>query len=159
MPNRFLGWLSTNDGLAGWVEVVIIAVTAGVAFFQLGQISQGLKSQASASVFNQQLEINKLFSQDGNEDLFPYFFAGEEVPKSNKKLQTQANMVAGSILDFFSHAEDQSEAGVFEIDKGWTTYIKRSFELSPKLCEVLEENRAYYSDFLWTVSREPCGQG
>jgi hypothetical protein len=150
--------LIDNEAAASWTEAAVVLVAAIIAIIQLVKVNDGLRSQASASVFDQQLEINKLFLQEDTKRLIPYFFDGRDLP-SGHPLKPQANMIAGSILDFFSHVEDQQEAGVFAIDRGWTAYMNYSFATSPTLCEVLEANQTLYSDSLWEVGRQSCQSG
>jgi hypothetical protein len=75
-------------------------------------------------------------------------------------VRQKADQVAGSVLDFFSHLEDQQEAGAFKIDEGWASYIMSSFEKSPVLCETLKNNIALYggySGFLWdNFAKQAC---
>jgi hypothetical protein len=149
-------WLVDNESVASWSEVAIILVAAIIAIIQLAKVNDGLRSQASSAVFDQQLEINKLFLQDEDaKELIPYFFDGQELPEDHR-LRPQANMIAGSILDFFSHVEDQQEADVFSVDRGWAEYMDYSFENSPTLCEVLEANQALYSNYLLSRGQESC---
>jgi hypothetical protein len=91
--------LIDNEAAASWTEAAVVLVAAIIAIIQLVKVNDGLRSQASASVFDQQLEINKLFLQEDTKRLIPYFFDGRDLP-SGHPLKPQANMIAGSILDF-----------------------------------------------------------
>lgn len=147
-----LGWARDNTWLPTWLEGIAVIIAAIVAIVQLSQINRTLVSSAAANVFNQQLEVNRLFLEDDNYRLMPYFFGGEPIPP-NVELQQKADQVAGSILDFFSSVEDQKNAGTFEVDEGWRAYIGESFRRSKVLCVTLKRDLSFYGGkdgYLWS---------
>jgi hypothetical protein len=104
--------------------------------------------------------VNKLFLQNDNHKLVPYFFEGKPIPSAETETRQKAAQIAGSILDHFSHLEDQANAGSFDIDEGWKAYMRSSFEDSPILCETLGENLDAYGGeqgYLWNnLARDAC---
>jgi hypothetical protein len=160
----FLGsarqWLGCNTWLATWLEAAAVLAAAALGLSQLASISDSLESSAAASIFTQQLEVNKLFLQDNNHRLAPYFFDDEPIPANATDTRQKAGQIAGSILDFFSHVEDQTNTGSFEIDEGWQAYIRGSFKSSPILCETLSANLDAYGGaegYLWkTFALDAC---
>jgi hypothetical protein len=134
-----------------WTDVVqtfliplSIVAAAYFAFRQLDGVERQLKSSSASAIFDQQLKVNDLFLTDEGAKLLPYFFEGVELPESSPELEIAASVTAGSILDFFSHLQDQEEAGSFEIDSGWRSYMRESFATSPVLCETLSDNLSFY---------------
>jgi hypothetical protein len=147
------------DRVPSWIQALAVVIALVLTLQQLRQINdqiaktnQALESNASATIFDQQLVINKLFLEGGNHKLVPYFFEGKRIPPEETEVRQKADQVAGSVLDFFSHLEDQQEAGAFKIDEGWGSYIRSSFEKSPVLCETLRDNIVLYGGYcglLW----------
>jgi hypothetical protein len=154
-------------GRVDWTAVGAVAALVGALFTggtvlytadQLHQVQSSLRSAGSQAVFTQQQDVNRLFLQDGGEDLIPYFFSGENPPAD---MEAKASVVAGSILDFFANVEAQQTAGSFEVDDGWSAYIEDSFRNSPTLCRVLSQNKPMYGGedgWIWTTfAKEACG--
>lgn len=111
---------------------------------QLSRVNDQMASSASQAIFTQQQEIHSLFLDEQGEELYPYFFEDQKLPPNNEALSRRATLVASSMLDFFSHMEDQEEASSFVIDYGWETYIRSSFDSSPVLCDTLLANWYIY---------------
>jgi hypothetical protein len=106
-------WFQRYAWIATWIEAGAVLIAAILAIYQLSQIRNALSSSAAASIFGQQLEVNKLFLQDDNHRLASYFFEDQPIPSAETETRQKAAQIAGSILDHFSHLEDQANAGSF----------------------------------------------
>ena len=155
-------WTEKVQAIGVSCGLVLTACGLIVASWQLNDVGKQLSSNASTAIFNQQLEVNSAFLEDGGTELTPFFFDDQKIPANDLELSQRVSVVASNLLDFFSHLEDQQDAGTFTIDEGWSAYISDSFKKSPILCETLMRDIEAYGGeggLLWKeFASKNCGQ-
>jgi hypothetical protein len=168
-----MSWLKDKNGvqaIAAAIEALAVVVTLGFTFWvtnnqldltrdsleltreSVNQIQTDLNSNAASSVYAAQLEINKLMLD--HEDIVPYIYYREFFLAEDGDLRREAEMVAGSLLDFFEHVRYLKDRGAFEAsESAWASYIRGTFATSPLLCEHLKALKDWYGGddpgFLW----------
>lgn len=153
-----------------WLIGAGVAATLIAAAYQYSGIKNTLESNAAASLYSQQQEIDKIFVE--HTDLQPYFWLRKELPRPEaskspeekleaENLAARAEAISYRILDHFAHLKYQMNTQAFDTERAdWEAYISQSFERSLVLCRALWADREAFggtgAQSLWGLYAEPA---
>jgi hypothetical protein len=152
------GWMAPIFAEAvKWTDVAQLAV-AIIGFvlilLQLGKLKEQLAGDAYTSLYEQYVEVGKLFLE--RPELRPYFYnddAVDERARDGKTTLAQVEIVAELMTGLLEHAALQRKSMPKKIyEQCWQEYTRERFEKSPALRAFWEENKGWYAEKFYEIA-------